>query len=435
MCATVFSPSIIQSLLDLDAYKINMMQAIHTFYPDVEVRYELIVRSDEDLSPLISDIHSQIQSLAGLSFSPDDIDYLKQHAPHLKTSFLNTLHYFRFTPSEQVQLGFVEHHDRKQLSISIRGAWRDTILYETLVMAIISEVRSRQYWHSVSAQHIKNVIDDKVQHLKSELMKRNIDNFSLTEMGTRRRFSSQAQDIILSVLTKEIPQCLVGTSNIHFARKYDLTPIGTIAHEWFMGHQAFSHVADSQQQALKQWLNAFNGQLAIAPTDTISIDAFLNDFSPQLAKAYDGVRHDSGCPYTWGDKLIAHYQQLGIDPKSKLFIFSDGLNFDQALDICQYFAGRVNVSFGIGTFLTNDLGEYYNNEGELYHPLSIVVKLVECQHRPVAKISDEPKKAMCEDPIFLAHVKKTFNLDLNLEQLCETLRKAPYQKRRLYIAA
>ncbi|MCF9378841.1 nicotinate phosphoribosyltransferase, partial [Vibrio parahaemolyticus] len=172
----------------------------------------------------------------------------------------------------------------------------------------------------------------KLDQLKAEIERRGINNFSLTEMGTRRRFSSQVQRDVLACLKQEIPQWVLGTSNYHFAREFDLKPIGTIAHEWFMGHQALVNERDSQQVALERWLTAFDGMLAIAPTDTLTIDAFLNDFNRHLANAYDGVRHDSGCPFRWGDKMIAHYQQLGIDPTTKLFIFSDGLDFDQALE-------------------------------------------------------------------------------------------------------
>ncbi|PAR35518.1 nicotinate phosphoribosyltransferase [Vibrio metoecus] len=434
MNTRLFSPHIIRSLLDLDAYKINMMQAIHHFYPDVSVRYELIVRSDEDVSTLLDEIRQEITQLGSLRFSDADIHYLTQHAPHLKPTFLQSLRYFCFTPQEQVEMGILKQAGKQQLRIGIRGSWRDTILYETLVMAIVSEVRSRQRWADVPETLPISVLHNKLNHLKAEIARRGITNFSLTEMGTRRRFSSQVQRDVLACLKQEIPQWMLGTSNYHFAREFDLKPIGTIAHEWFMGHQALVNERDSQQVALERWLAAFDGMLAIAPTDTLTIDAFLNDFNRHLANAYDGVRHDSGCPFRWGDKMIAHYQQLGIDPMKKLFIFSDGLDFEQVLDLCEYFAGRVNISFGIGTFLTNDLAQWRNTAGVEYRPLSIVIKLAECQGRPVAKISDQPEKAMCEDPIFLANLKRRFNIELDVDALIQELRQ---QKRspRHYISA
>ncbi|SHO58153.1 nicotinate phosphoribosyltransferase [Vibrio quintilis] len=434
MNTSLFSQHMIKSLLDLDAYKINMMQAIHSFYPDTAVRYELIVRSDEDISDLLSDIRHEIKQLAQLQFSEQDIQYLKKSSPHLKTTFLHSLRYFRFQPEQQVELGIIHENNKKQLRVSIYGTWRDTILYETIIMSIISEVRSRRHWADVPADRAKQVLLKKITHLKNKLTERGIHNFKITEMGTRRRFSSEVQHQVIECMQQYIPGLLLGTSNYHYAREFNLQPIGTIAHEWFMGHQALVNPADSQQVALEQWLKAFDGQLSIAPTDTLTIDAFINDFNVHLAKAYDGVRHDSGCPYTWGDKMIAHYERLGIDPKTKLFVFSDGLNFDQALDICEYFSDRVQISFGIGTFLTNDLDAWTNAQNQAYQPLSIVIKLAECNSRPVAKISDKPEKAMCEDIIYLAHLKQQFNIPLDIDKLISTLKEMKNHQRK-YIAA
>ncbi|MBF9003364.1 MULTISPECIES: nicotinate phosphoribosyltransferase [Vibrio] len=434
MNSRLFSPHIIRSLLDLDAYKITMMQAIHSLYPDVQVRYELIVRSDEDVSDLLEEVRTEIRQLASLRFSDADIVYLEQSSPHLKPAFLQSLRYFHFQPDRQVHFGVIKHDGKEQLRIGIEGSWRDTILYETIVMSILSEVRSRRRWSEVPETLPMDILDGKIQALKAEIKRRGITNFSLTEMGTRRRFSGQVQRDVMEYLKREIPELLLGTSNYHFAREFNLKPIGTIAHEWFMGHQALVNVKDSQKIALEQWLRAFDGQLAIAPTDTLTIDAFLEDFNVHLAKAYDGIRHDSGNPFVWGDRMIEHLEGLGIDPMSKVFIFSDGLNFDEALELCEYFAGRVRISFGIGTFLTNDLGGWTNTKGEAYKPLSIVVKLTECNGRPVAKISDEPEKAMCEDPIFLANLKRRFNIDVDVDDLIAELKRQKRTKRQ-YIAA
>ncbi len=205
MNSRLFSPHIIRSLLDLDAYKINMMQAIHHFYPDVSVRYELIVRSDEDVSTLLDEIRQEIAHLGSLRFSDADIHYLMQHAPHLKPTFLQSLRYFRFAPQEQVEMGIIKHAGKQQLRIGIRGSWRDTILYETLVMAIVSEIRSRQRWADVPEELPLKVLKTKLSKLKAEIARRGINNFSLTEMGTRRRFSSQVQRDVLACLKQEIP--------------------------------------------------------------------------------------------------------------------------------------------------------------------------------------------------------------------------------------
>lgn len=434
MTLPLFSDVVVKSMLDLDAYKINMMQAIHSLYPDTLVRYELIVRSNEDISDLLPHIQHEVNRLEALRFTEDDIQYLRSSSPHLTNAFLHSLRYFRFLPQQQVEIGIVEQNHKRQLRIGIEGAWKDTILYETIIMSIVSEVRNRHRWSDVSLDDVLQILDEKVSKLQTTLKERGITNFRLTEMGTRRRFSTSAQEAIIDHLNTNIPELMVGTSNLHFARQFNMTPIGTIAHEWFMGHQALVNPRDSQRVALEQWLKAFDGQLSIAPTDTLTIDAFLQDFNKHLAKAYDGVRHDSGCPFTWGDKLINHYKQLGIDPMTKVFVFSNGLNFEESLEICEYFKGRVNISFGIGTFLTNDLGDWTNNEGTQYSPLSMVIKLTECNGRPVAKISDEPEKAMCEDAIYLANLKRQFGIELNVDDLIEQLSQLKKTKR-VYIAA
>jgi len=405
MSASLFNDRIIQSALDLDVYKINMMFAAFKHYPQTSVRYELIVRSNEDLSNLTEHVEEEINALSGCHFTSDDIAYLTQKAPYLSQDFLSYLTEFAFYPQQQVTVSQTDG----QLTVSIKGIWHETILYETLVMSIISEVRNRQRWNDIPPQQFENVLAEKVNQLHSEIEKRGIHHFQFSEMGSRRRFSSQVQRGVLDYLSTNVPHLLTGTSNYHLAKEFDLTPIGTVAHEWFMAHQVLAEPAESQQVALDKWQSTFSGKLGIALTDTIGIDAFLKDFNVERATAYAGVRHDSGSPFEWGDKIIAHYQSLGIDPLSKQLIFTDSLNFERALDICEYFAGRANVSFGIGTFLANDMGDW-QSESEHYQPLSMVVKMAECNGLPVAKISDEPEKAMCESEEFLATLKASFAL-------------------------
>lgn len=405
MTAKLFNHDIIQSALDLDVYKINMMHAARTYYPDTHVRYELIVRSDEDLSELKDAVEQEIGKLADCHFSQQEIAYLEQKAPYLSRDFLTYLGEFRFKPSEQVCVTTLNN----QLRVSISGIWHETILYETLVMSIISEVRSQTLWNTIPYHAFFNTLKHKVDELKTELARREISNFVFSEMGSRRRFSAQVQHDVVDYIQQNAPELMSGTSNYHLAKKLDLTPIGTVAHEWFMAHQQLVEPAKSQQVALDRWHKAFNGKLGIALTDTIGIDAFLKDFTYERASAYAGVRHDSGSPFEWGDKIIAHYESLGIDAKSKLLIFTDGLNFERAIEICEYFRDRATVSFGIGTFLANDMGDWSDDKG-MYKPLSIVVKMTECNGGAVAKISDEPEKAMCEDPLFLEDLKHSFGL-------------------------
>ncbi|ENJ1738878.1 nicotinate phosphoribosyltransferase [Vibrio parahaemolyticus] len=417
MTTTLFSSRIIQSALDFDVYKVNMMSAVAALYPDAMVSYKFIVRSEEDLSELLPDVKAEVLKLQDVRFTEDEIAYMKRVAPYLKPEFVEALRHFRFNPQSDVSFHNKTMSDgSSQLRITINGLWKETILYETIIMSIVSEVRSRQRWSDIPFEQFQTVLEDKVRYLKAELERRNITNFKFADMSTRRRFSFQAQRTMLEYLSKELPQCLTGTSNYHLARELDLTPIGTVAHEWFMGHQALVNVRDSQKIALQRWQKMFNGALGIALTDTIGIDAFLKDFDEELGHAYVGVRHDSGCPFTWGEKMIAHYESLGIDPMTKTLVFTDGLNFEQALDICEHFQGRVQVSFGIGTSLANDMGNYVNDQGEAYQPLSIVIKMVTCNGSPVAKISDEPEKAMCEDIFFLMNLKRRFEQPLDLNE-------------------
>ncbi len=417
MTTTLFSSRIIQSALDFDVYKVNMMSAVAALYPDAMVSYKFIVRSEEDLSELLPEVKAEVLKLQDVRFTEDEIAYMKRVAPYLKPEFVEALRHFRFNPQSDVSFHNKTMSDgSSQLRITINGLWKETILYETIIMSIVSEVRSRQRWSDIPFEQFQTVLEDKVRYLKAELERRNITNFKFADMSTRRRFSFQAQRTMLEYLSKELPQCLTGTSNYHLARELDLTPIGTVAHEWFMGHQALVNVRDSQKIALQRWQKMFNGALGIALTDTIGIDAFLKDFDEELSHAYVGVRHDSGCPFTWGEKMIAHYESLGIDPMTKTLVFTDGLNFEQALDICEHFQGRVQVSFGIGTSLANDMGSYVNDQGEAYQPLSIVIKMVTCNGSPVAKISDEPEKAMCEDIFFLMNLKRRFEQPLDLNE-------------------
>jgi nicotinate phosphoribosyltransferase len=186
------------------------------------------------------------------------------------------------------------------------------------------------------------------------------------------------------------------------AKKYDLTPIGTMAHEFLMAGQAFVRISESQKYMLEAWVKEYRGDLGIALTDTIGIDAFLRDFDSYFAKLYDGVRQDSGDPFDFGEKVIKHYQKMRIDPRTKRAVFTDGLDIPTALSLHEKFGSRIDTSFGIGTNLTNDLGPA---------PINIVVKMVECNGQPVAKISDSPGKQMCEDEEYVNYLKKVFGIE------------------------
>ncbi len=202
---------------------------------------------------------------------------------------------------------------------------------------------------------------------------------------------------------QEVPGFMGGTSNVGQARRLALAPFGTMAHEFLQAFQAFAPLPDFQKQALETWMQEYRGDLGIALSDIVGMNAFFRDFDRLFSKAYDGARHDSGDPYQWGERLIAHYEQFGIDPRAKFAVFSDGLDMPRALALARHFGGRIRTSFGVGTNLTNDLG---------FPALNIVLKMTRCNNQPVAKLSDSEGKLMASDPVFTSYLRQTFQIPM-----------------------
>ncbi|MCQ1060448.1 nicotinate phosphoribosyltransferase [Photobacterium sp. DNB23_23_1] len=389
---------IIDSLLDTDAYKLHMQQAIFHQYPNVEAIAEFHCRSDEDLRPYSQEIQAHINRLGGLSFTQEEIDYLSTLS-FFKADYLEYLASFQLD-SKQVKIDT----SGDQLAISITGKWIDIILWEVPLLAIICEIRCKHCYPASSTDDALSSLKQKMAafYQKANDEGINLDAFSLVDFGTRRRFSRDVQHKVVNYLKNNMPE-FKGTSNYHLARTQNLTPFGTQAHEWFQAHQQLSgELADSQQLALNRWLQEYPDSLGIALTDCINMDAFLRDFDLRLSERFIGLRHDSGDPIAWGEKAIAHYQSLGIDPRTKSLIFSDSLTLDKALNIYKHFAHRINTSFGIGTQLTCDLPGVKT--------LNVVLKLTECEGRPVAKISDEPGKSICRDKNYLTQLRQAFKV-------------------------
>lgn len=387
---------IITSLLDTDAYKLHMQQAVFHQYPNVDVVAEFHCRSQEDLRPYLNEIHDQISYLCQLNFQSDELDYLSK-LPFFQPDYIDYLKTFQFN-IEQVTLD----NQGEQLAITIEGKWLDVILWEVPLLAIISEIRGRTRYPNVTTQDATSRLHQKLYQFEHQTQDLDLTGFSLIDFGTRRRFSKSIQAKIVDELVEHFPY-FNGTSNYYLAFTRGLNPVGTQAHEWFQAHQQLSgELADSQQLALHTWLQEYPDSLGIALTDCINMDAFLRDFSPALAHAFIGLRHDSGDPIAWGEKAIAHYQHLSIDPKEKLLVFSDGLSLEKATEIYRHFVNRVQTSFGIGTKFTCDIPEVTS--------LNIVLKLTACQGKPVAKISDEPGKSLCRDDDYLLRLKQAFHL-------------------------
>lgn len=389
---------ILTTLLDTDAYKLHMQQAVFHRYYDVTVAAEFRCRGDDMLGIYVDEIQQQIEAMSALTLTADEFTYLSG-LPFFTPDYLNWLRSYRYDPA-QVR---VRNHQGK-LDIRISGPWREVIMWEVPLLALISEVVHRHRSPQVTPEMAVSQLKSKLAQFKALTADLDMSRFRLMDFGTRRRFSHDVQLAIVSTLKQDFPW-LVGSSNYEMARQLDIMPVGTQAHEWFQAHQQISPVlANCQRAALQSWLEEYPDQLGIALTDCITMDAFLRDFGLELASAYQGLRHDSGDPVEWGEKAIAHYQQLGIDPLSKTLVFSDNLDLEKAVELYRHFGQRINVIFGIGTRLTCDIPQV--------KPLNIVIKLVECNGKPVAKLSDSPGKTICQDKAFVRALRKAFDLPL-----------------------
>ncbi|MGQ6363155.1 nicotinate phosphoribosyltransferase [Serratia sp. IR-2025] len=395
---TQYASPILTSLLDTDAYKLHMQQAVFHRYPAISVAAEFRCRGDELLGEYADEIRAQVALMSRLALTDAEFAYLSG-LPFFRQDYLNWLRTFRYDPQQVI----VENRDGK-LHIRIAGPWREVIMWEAPLLAVISEVVHRRRSAQVTPEQAVAHLQTKLAQFKTLAGDLDLSRFKLMDFGTRRRFSQGVQQAIVSTLQAEFPY-LSGTSNYDLAHQLGLVPVGTQAHEWFQAHQQISPVlANSQRAALQAWLDEYPDQLGIALTDCITMDAFLRDFGPQFAERYQGLRHDSGDPVEWGEKAIAHYEKLGIDPMSKTLVFSDNLDLDKALALYRHFYQRINLGFGIGTRLTCDIPGV--------KPLNIVIKLVECKGKPVAKLSDSPGKTICQDQAFVRALRKAFDLPL-----------------------
>ncbi|TXD97700.1 nicotinate phosphoribosyltransferase [Psychrobacter frigidicola] len=400
---------IITSLLDNDLYKFTMLQAMLHQFPQTHGVYRFRCRNNEDASYPLADIkdalEQQLDSLCELRFLQDELDYLRG-LRFMRSDFVDYLELFKL----KRRFITVSTDDEGRLFIDIEGPMIQAMFFEVFVLAIVNEL----YFNALSNPSVieegQRRLDEKVALLhnyteQQTAQKKIVDEppFIVADFGTRRRFSKVWQAHVVETLHKAEPKIVSGTSNVFLAKKLNMTPIGTMAHEFMQAFQALDvRLRDSQKAALESWVHEYRGDLGIALTDVVGMDAFLRDFDLYFAKLFDGLRHDSGDPYVWGDKAIAHYQKLKIDPKTKILTFSDGLDLHKAWELHQYFNDRIKTSFGIGTNLTNDMG---------ITPLNIVLKLVECNGQPVAKLSDSPGKTMINNDTYLAYLRQVFEVD------------------------
>jgi nicotinate phosphoribosyltransferase len=372
------------------------MQVVLHHFPGAMVEYRFKCRTnDVDLAPYVADIRRGIRELCSLGFRPEELDYLRG-LRFMKGDFVDLLRLF------QLNEGYIDVKEAPEVSggldIAIRGPWLHTILFEVPVLALVSEVYFRATQTRPDYAAGMRRLEQKIAMVTGYPDAA----FKISDFGTRRRFSRDWHARVVGTLKERMPERFVGTSNVWLAREYGLIPLGTMAHEYLQACQAVGpRLRDSQKFAFDTWAKEYRGDLGIALTDICGVDAFLRDFDLFFCKLFDGVRHDSGDPFEWGEKMIAHYDAMRVDPRTKTFVFSDSLNIPLCIELFARFQGRCKPAFGMGTNLTNDLG---------YRPVQIVIKMTRCNGQPVAKISDTPEKTMDYDPAYVAYLREVFEV-------------------------
>ena len=389
--------AIIPSLLDTDLYKFTMMQAVLHQHPGAQVEYLFRCRSPGvDLVPCLDEISAEIDALCMLRMQPDELDYLRG-LRFIKPDFVDFLGLFHFD-RKYVQLR-ANPAENGGGELRLRGPWLPTILVEVPLRAIVSEAYMRRTHGPADRAEGLRRLQAKTARLRDAV---GFEECAVTDFGTRRRWSHAWHGEVLQQLRAGLGGHFVGSSNVYFAKKFGLVPQGTMAHEWLQAFQALGpRLRDSQAAAFDTWAREYRGDLGIALTDVIGLDAFLRDFDLYFCKLFDGMRHDSGDPFEWGERIIAHLQAHRVDPRTKTLVFSDGLDMERVMALYERFRGRCRLSFGVGTNLSNDLGP---------KALQIVLKMVRCNGQPVAKLSDTPGKTMVDDAGYLAYLRQVFGV-------------------------
>lgn len=390
-------PQIINSLLETDMYKFSMGQTIFHQFTSYKTTWTFKCRNKDVhfTDEMVEEIKEQVQAFCQLRFTEEELEYL-DNITWIKGTYVDFLRlwqprYEEFTITTDAPCG---------LAIDAAGTWLNTTMYEIPVLAIVNEVYFRMaYDYDVLLKQFKRRLDEKVRLLEEDTYR--LSDFS--EFGLRRRLSAEVQEMAVKAIAEvELPadSHFIGTSNVYLAKKFNLKPVGTMAHEWIMCTGQGNHKhnpAYSNWYALDAWVKEYGILNGIALTDTITTDCFLRDFQLTYATLFSGVRHDSGDPYEWGDKMIAHYNSLGINPRTKTLLFSDSLDFERATALYDYFKDRAKVAFGIGTFISNDTDE---------EALNIVMKTTKCNGMDVAKISDVAGKGMCKNPDYVDYLNR-----------------------------
>jgi nicotinate phosphoribosyltransferase len=388
---------IVTSLLDSDLYKFTMWQTMLHRHPQTTAEYDFVCRNESafPLADLVDEVNEQLDHLCSLSFRKDELDYLAS-LRFIRSDFIDFLRIFR------LQREFIRvWADGPTLRIVARGPWVHVTAFEIHVLAIVNESYFRRFADQAVLDEGRRRLAAKIARLQALAAEPPLQHpYEVFDFGLRRRFSGVWQGEVVQMMKTRVPDLFKGTSNVRLARDLRLVPIGTMAHEYLQTYQALGvRLRDHQKAALEDWVQEYRGDLGIALTDVIGMDAFLGDFDLYFAKLFDGLRHDSGDPFVWGEKALAHYERLHVDAHTKRLVFSDALDIERSIALYRHFGDRAAVGFGIGTHLSNDVG---------LEPLNIVMKLVRCNGQPVAKISDSPGKTLCDDTTFLTYLQQVF---------------------------
>ena len=392
---------IIVSLLDTDLYKFNMDQVIFHKHTDLSGEYYFRCRNTDVTftKEMFDEINAQIDHLCTLTFTKAELDYLRS-IRFIKNDYVEFLRLWRpIRDYVETRLGVSGH-----LHIAVRGPLFSAMQFEIYLLEIVNEVYFRmKYDYAALRASAEEKLNQKIADFQAGKY-----TFQFAECGCRRRLSREWQDVVVRRLSQETGAC-IGTSNVYLAMKYGIKPIGTYAHEYVQMFQGIDAIplAYTNHYALQDWYDEYRGDNGTALTDTITTDLFLLDFDRSMVNNFTGVRHDSGDPFIWGDKIIAHYEKYGADPRTKQLLFSDSLDFDRAQALYDYFHDRAKVAFGIGTFCSNDT---------CVKPLNIVIKLQTVNGRAVAKLSDTPGKAMCRDDDFLEYLRRSVDFRMRREK-------------------
>ncbi len=392
---------IVNSLLDTDLYKFNMDQVIFHKHTDLSGEYYFRCRTEGVVftPEMFDEINAQIDHLCTLTFKQEELDYLRS-IRFIKNDYVEFLRLWR-PIRDYVETSLSEDGE---LNIRVKGPLFSAMQFEIFLLEIVNEVYFRmKYDYATLVASAREKLDRKISDFQSGKY-----TFTFAEFGCRRRLSREWEDEVVRRFGQEIENC-AGTSNVYLAMKYGMTPIGTYAHEYVQMYQGIDSIplAYTNHYALEDWYDEYRGDNGTALTDTITTDLFLLDFNRAMVNNFTGVRHDSGDPYEWGEKMIRHYESYGADPRTKLLLFSDSLDFDKAQALWDHFKDRAKVSFGIGTFCSNDTCE---------KALNIVIKLQTVNGKAVAKLSDTPGKAMCRDAEYLEYLRRSVAFRLQREK-------------------